>query len=98
MQKTYQSKSGGGYFFAGLLFALVLGGGSYWMLHKEKFSEALTVSSRKPDIAELDASFKSIFSLSFVYDTVRLLSATGVFSDFVLIGVFSAFVLVAVGY
>ena len=61
MQKTYQSKSGGGYFFAGLLFALVLGGGSYWMLHKEKLSEVLTATSRKPDIAELDARAKPHF-------------------------------------
>ena len=60
MQKTYQSKSGGGYFFAGLLFALVLGGGGYWMLHKEKLSEAVT-APRKPDIAELDARAKPHF-------------------------------------
>ena len=61
MQKTYQSKSGGGYFFAGLLFALVLGGGSYWMLHKEKLSEVVTAIHRKPDIAELDARAKPHF-------------------------------------
>ncbi len=60
MQKTYQSKSGGGYFFAGLLFALVLGGGGYWMLHKEKLSEAVT-APRKPDITELDARAKPHF-------------------------------------
>ena len=35
MQKTYQSKSGGGYFFAGLLFALILGACGCWMLHKD---------------------------------------------------------------
>ena len=60
MQKTYQSKSGGGYFFAGLLFALVLGGGGYWMLHKG----TLTVEKpapRKPDIAILDARAKPHF-------------------------------------
>ena len=58
--QTYQTKSGGGYFFAGLLFALVLGGGGYWMLHKEKLSEAVT-DPRKPDIAELDARAKPHF-------------------------------------
>ena len=58
--QTYQTKSGGGYFFAGLLFALVLGGGGYWMLHKEKLSEAVT-APRKPDITELDARAKPHF-------------------------------------
>ena len=61
MQKTYQIKSGGGYFFAGLLFALVLGGGGYWMLHKEKLSGAETAIPRKPDIAELDSKAKPHF-------------------------------------
>ena len=61
MQKTYQSKSGGGYFFAGLLFALVLGGGGYWMLQKEKLSDVVTAIPRKPDIAELDARAKPHF-------------------------------------
>lgn len=61
MQKTYQSKPGGGYFFAGLLFALVLGGGGYWMLHKEKLSDVVTAIPRKPDIAELDARAKPHF-------------------------------------
>ena len=45
--QTYQTKSGGGYFFAGLLFALVLGGGGYWMLHKEKLSAAICLSLRE---------------------------------------------------
>ena len=52
MQKTYQSKSGGGYFFAGLLFALVLGGGGYWMLHKEKLSDVMTAIPRKTKTCE----------------------------------------------
>ena len=64
MQKTYQSKSGGGYFFAGLLFALVLGGVGYWMLHKEKLSEVVTAIHRKPDIAVLDARAKPHFNLA----------------------------------
>ena len=34
--QTYPTKSGRGYFFAGLLFALILGACSYWMLHKEQ--------------------------------------------------------------
>ena len=59
--QDYPTRSSGGYFFAGLLFALVLGGGGYWMLHKEKLSEVLTATSRKPDIAELDVRAKPHF-------------------------------------
>ena len=58
--QTYQTKSGGGYFFAGLLFALVLGGGSYWMLHKEQILVENT-APQKPDIAVLDARAKPHF-------------------------------------
>ena len=58
--QTYQTKSGGGYFFAGLLFALILGACGYWMLQKEKLSEAVT-APRKPDIAVLDARAKPHF-------------------------------------
>ena len=59
--QDYPTRSGGGYFFAGLLFALVLGGGGYWMLHKEKRSGAETAIPRKPDIAELDSKAKPHF-------------------------------------
>ena len=58
--QTYQTKSGGTYFFAGLLFALVPGGG-YWLLHKEKLFDVVTAIPRKPDIAELDARAKPHF-------------------------------------
>ena len=34
--QTYPTKSGRTYFFAGLLFALILGAYGYWMLHKEQ--------------------------------------------------------------
>ena len=50
--QTYQTKSGGGYFFAGLLFALVLGGGGYCMLHKEKLSDVVTAIPRKTKTCE----------------------------------------------
>ena len=58
--QTYPTKSGRTYFFAGLLFALILGACGYWMLHKE----TLTVEKaapRKPDIAVLDARAKPHF-------------------------------------
>ena len=63
MQKTYQSKSSGGYFFAGLLFALVLGACGYWMLHKEP-DIVEKIVPRKPDIAVLDARAKPHFDLA----------------------------------
>ena len=59
--QDYPKESGRGcFFFAGLLFALVLGACGYWMLHKE----TLTVEKaapRKPDIAVLDARAKPHF-------------------------------------
>ncbi|MBO7328171.1 MAG: hypothetical protein J6W00_05290, partial [Lentisphaeria bacterium] len=58
--QTYPTKSGGGYFFAGLLFALALGGGGYWMLHKETLTVGKT-APQKPDIAVLDARAKPHF-------------------------------------
>ena len=59
--QTYPTKSGRTYFFAGLLFALILGACGYWMLHKEKLSDVVTAIPRKPDIAELDARAKPHF-------------------------------------
>ena len=61
--QDYPKESGRGCFFAGLLFALVLGAFGYWMLHKE----TLTVEKaapRKPDIAVLDARAKPHFNLA----------------------------------
>ena len=61
--QNYPKESGRGCFFAGLLFALVLGACGYWMLHKE----TLTVEKaapRKPDIAVLDARAKPHFNLA----------------------------------
>ena len=55
--QDYPKESGRGCFFAGLLFALVLGACGYWML--------LTVGKtapRKPDIAVLDARAKPHFN------------------------------------
>ena len=58
--QTYPTKSGRGYFFAGLLFALILGACGYWMLHKEQILAKKT-APRKPDIAELDTRAKPHF-------------------------------------
>ncbi|MBR1967461.1 MAG: hypothetical protein IKA22_12720 [Lentisphaeria bacterium] len=61
--QTYPTKSGRTYFFAGLLFALILGACGYRMLHKG----TLTVEKaapRKPDIAVLDARAKPHFNLA----------------------------------
>ena len=61
--QDYPKESGRGCFFAGLLFALVLGACGYWMLHRG----TLTVEKaapRKPDIAVLDARAKPHFNLA----------------------------------
>ena len=58
--QTYPTKSGRTYFFAGLLFALILGACGYWMLHKEQILVGST-APQKPDIAVLDARAKPHF-------------------------------------
>ena len=58
--QTYPTKSGRTYFFAGLLFVLILGACGYWMLHKEQILVGNT-APRKPDIAVLDARAKPHF-------------------------------------
>ena len=58
--QTYPTKSGGGYSFAGLLFALIPGACGYWMLHKEPILVE-NATPRKPDIAELDTRAKPHF-------------------------------------
>ena len=59
--QDYPKESGRGcFFFAGLLFALVLGACGYWMLHKETLTVGKT-APRKPDIAVLDARAKPHF-------------------------------------
>ena len=58
--QTYPTKSGRTYFFAGLLFVLVLGACGYWMLHKEQILVENT-APQKPDIAVLDARAKPHF-------------------------------------
>ncbi len=50
--QDYPKESGRGCFFAGLLFALVLGACGYWMLHRGTLTVEKT-APRKPDIAVL---------------------------------------------
>ena len=60
--QDYPKESGRGcFFFAGLLFALVLGACGYWMLHKETLTVG-KAAPRKPDIAVLDARAKPHFN------------------------------------
>ena len=61
--QDYPKESGRGCFFAGLLFALVLGACGYWMLHKETLIVEKD-APRKPDIAVLDARAKPHFDLA----------------------------------
>ena len=58
--QDYPKKSSRCYFFAGLLFALILGGCGYWMLHKKQILVE-NAAPRKPDIAILDARAKPHF-------------------------------------
>ena len=61
--QDYPQWSGSGYFFAGLLFALILGACGYWMLHKEQILVE-KAAPRKPGIAVLDARTKPLFDLA----------------------------------
>ena len=49
--QTYPTKSGRTYFFAGLLFALIPGACSCWMLHKEQ----ILVENTAPQLSRLFA-------------------------------------------
>jgi hypothetical protein len=55
--QDYPKKSSRCYFFAGLLFALILGVCGYWMLQKEQ-TLVENAAPRNPDIAILDARAK----------------------------------------